>query len=368
MGDASFSSSVMLIDAVATNLDEHHEISMNEPLVHGRYTFYQSSFQESGEGKTASILTAAYDPGQFLKYLGSIMICLGSAWMFYFRRSTKCVRHGPVDRRGGPARRLAGREPLAAGLRLDFLAVPAGLDGGRHKPLDSLAWETARMIGNRAGLADPETGRKLDATGLYLTMLLDWQGWDRPMAGHMSVDAESHAAYFLAHHPDKWDRTPLILVENLDCGSALGIAADQKYIALGYSRTPRSSRRWRTRPLRSSPGPRSSPAPSSRVLSFRKEGPGAGRSPLGLPGAPHGSAVGGASRAGRDAPKSGCRSRRWCGWAIPEDPCKHSRADSCGFAAPIAAARPRPSRRLRRLLSRRHGSSARGWAPTRPSG
>ena len=32
-----------------------------------------------------STLTAAYDPGQFLKYLGSVMICLGTFLMFYVK-------------------------------------------------------------------------------------------------------------------------------------------------------------------------------------------------------------------------------------------------------------------------------------------
>jgi cytochrome c-type biogenesis protein CcsB len=105
------------------------------------------------------------------------------------------------------------------------------LDGGRKKPLDSLAWETARLIGNRAGFADPETGQKLDATGLYLAMLLDWQGWDHTPAGHVSVDMQSHSAYYISHQPDKWDRAPLILVENLELRHALGMAEDQKYIA-----------------------------------------------------------------------------------------------------------------------------------------
>ena len=60
-------------------------------------------------------------------------------------------------------------------------ATPAGIfdwkpwrslavqDGGRQKPLDSLAWETWRMIGNRTSLTDPESGQVLDATAMYLT-------------------------------------------------------------------------------------------------------------------------------------------------------------------------------------------------------
>ena len=84
MGNASFSSRVRLIDS-QQGIDEERVISMNEPLTHGRYTFYQSSFQELDEGKSASILSVAYDPGRFLKYVGSLMICVGIAVMFYVR-------------------------------------------------------------------------------------------------------------------------------------------------------------------------------------------------------------------------------------------------------------------------------------------
>ena len=79
MGNASFASEVHLIDKAA-GIDEEKEISMNSPLTHGKFTFYQSSFQESSEGET-SVLSAAYDPGRFLKYLGSVMICLGATVM-----------------------------------------------------------------------------------------------------------------------------------------------------------------------------------------------------------------------------------------------------------------------------------------------
>jgi hypothetical protein len=84
MGDASFTSSVLLIDP-HRNIRQPREINMNEPLTYGRFTFYQSNFQEMPDGKDASTLTAAYDPGQFLKYLGSLMICLGTFLMFYVR-------------------------------------------------------------------------------------------------------------------------------------------------------------------------------------------------------------------------------------------------------------------------------------------
>jgi hypothetical protein len=76
MGDASFASLVRLTDR-ARGIDEEREISMNKPLDYGKLTFYQSSYQEMGDGKYVSVLTAASDPGRPYKYGGSLLICLG---------------------------------------------------------------------------------------------------------------------------------------------------------------------------------------------------------------------------------------------------------------------------------------------------
>ena len=61
---------------------------MNEPLVHGRFRLYQSSFEEPAHGRQASVLTVAGDPGRGLKYAGSLMICAGIFVMFYLRAPT----------------------------------------------------------------------------------------------------------------------------------------------------------------------------------------------------------------------------------------------------------------------------------------
>jgi hypothetical protein len=115
MGDASFSSSVLLLDP-QRNIRQQREISMNEPLVHDRYTFYQSSFQESAEGKDASILTVAYDPGQFLKYLGSVLICLGCFLMFYVKVPLLAVASQWIFRRRvGSKRELPPAAPSTPG-------------------------------------------------------------------------------------------------------------------------------------------------------------------------------------------------------------------------------------------------------------
>jgi len=61
-------------------------ISMNEPLKYNGYTFYQASFQEDPTGQpVASILSVNYDPGRWVKYLGSLLIVLGAIHLFYRR-------------------------------------------------------------------------------------------------------------------------------------------------------------------------------------------------------------------------------------------------------------------------------------------
>lgn len=82
MGAASFASDVQLLDE-DQGVDRTQEISMNSPLVHGKYTFYQSSYKDLPDGRSASYLSVAYDPGRFSKYLGSLMICVGIFLMFY---------------------------------------------------------------------------------------------------------------------------------------------------------------------------------------------------------------------------------------------------------------------------------------------
>ena len=104
-------------------------------------------------------------------------------------------------------------------------------EGGRQKPLDTLAWETFRTLSNRTSLKDPDTGQRLDASTLYLVLLFDWQGWDRPTDLSMLTGGHGRSSYFSLHQPDKWDREPLLRIDFLDLRIALGMAKDEKYIA-----------------------------------------------------------------------------------------------------------------------------------------
>jgi len=79
---ASYESFIALRDSI--NAGKHH-IFMNNPLKHREYTFYQASFFQVEEGY-GSVLSVNYDPGRFWKYLGSLLLVLGSFWHFALRK------------------------------------------------------------------------------------------------------------------------------------------------------------------------------------------------------------------------------------------------------------------------------------------
>ncbi|RIK83490.1 MAG: hypothetical protein DCC68_03490 [Planctomycetota bacterium] len=104
------------------------------------------------------------------------------------------------------------------------------LDGGRVKPLDSLARETLRGLANRAEMTDPIDGQHLDACAFYLVLLLDWQGWSEAetQSEHPPADAND---YFAVHRPDKWDQTALLRVDNLELRRLLKWDSQRKLVS-----------------------------------------------------------------------------------------------------------------------------------------
>jgi cytochrome c-type biogenesis protein CcsB len=244
MGDARFSSSVHLHDE-KKHVDKDQEISMNEPLVHGKYTFYQSGILPSGTG---TVLTVASDPGLFAKYLGSIMTCAGTLIMFITRSRLAKVLPFLSSKTTTQSKEQIMRRAIAASLVFLSLAgstfaasnqdppfdwnawksLPVQ-DGGRQKPLDSLAWETGRLLSNRVNFTDPENNQALDATAFYMAALLDSPTWDKTPAGKAAPAGSCTGA--ATPGGDRWDGMPLLVVDALDLRKLLGMAADQKWIS-----------------------------------------------------------------------------------------------------------------------------------------
>jgi hypothetical protein len=88
---AGYSSWVQLTDKEQNILDQDQYITMNAPLEHRGYKFYQSGYQLLGVNPgnqrpiSRSVFTVSYDPGIWLKYIGSTMLALGIACMFYMK-------------------------------------------------------------------------------------------------------------------------------------------------------------------------------------------------------------------------------------------------------------------------------------------
>ncbi|MBN2580986.1 MAG: cytochrome c biogenesis protein CcsA [Pirellulales bacterium] len=95
-------------------------------------------------------------------------------------------------------------------------------EGGRYKPLDTLARETVRTLCDRASFVDRRTGRKLTATEFYLTLLLTGKAESRPKS-----PAED---FFRIPKPDEWDKTPLLYVDSRPLRRSLGLPAGAKSI------------------------------------------------------------------------------------------------------------------------------------------
>lgn len=94
---ASYESFVQLLDGRGSTGVEKHHVFMNNPLKYDDFTFYQASYfpvgkDSSGAEQYGSAFSVNYDPGRFFKYLGSLLIVLGSIWHFIInRKKTKKV-------------------------------------------------------------------------------------------------------------------------------------------------------------------------------------------------------------------------------------------------------------------------------------
>jgi hypothetical protein len=87
-----FSSDVLLTDKPAGISESPIHISMNEPLTHKGYTFYQSSFIREEDphtgretGRVQSVLQVGKNPGRRVMYGGCLLVVVGIFAQFYMR-------------------------------------------------------------------------------------------------------------------------------------------------------------------------------------------------------------------------------------------------------------------------------------------
>lgn len=73
---SSYESQVTVHDSM-NGLDKHASIRMNEPLKYGGYIFYQASYQLREGQPPISVLSVNWDPGRWIKYVGSIALIMG---------------------------------------------------------------------------------------------------------------------------------------------------------------------------------------------------------------------------------------------------------------------------------------------------
>lgn len=81
---ASYESFITLF--MGNNGSTHHHVYMNHPLKFKNFTFYQASYFQTNEGPFGSVLSVNFDPGRAWKYLGSLLLVLGSIWHFLIRK------------------------------------------------------------------------------------------------------------------------------------------------------------------------------------------------------------------------------------------------------------------------------------------
>jgi hypothetical protein len=83
---AAYSSDVTVRDAQTL---KKATIAMNEPLEHRGFTLYQASYEDAMPRPVTSIFTVNRDPGRPWKYLGSLLIVIGSVLLFASKMTTK---------------------------------------------------------------------------------------------------------------------------------------------------------------------------------------------------------------------------------------------------------------------------------------
>jgi ABC-type transport system involved in cytochrome c biogenesis permease subunit len=156
-----FASDVRVIDPEA-NVDREVRIYMNNPLFYGGETFYQSGFLPGDRG---TILQVVRNPGWTLPYISCVMVAAGMLIHFLVRLVGFVPPSGKAEPLVGKGRYLPWGVVGLASLYLILIVMPPSygpeqmnltefgklpvLDGGRIKPMSTLAANSLMVIADR---------------------------------------------------------------------------------------------------------------------------------------------------------------------------------------------------------------------------
>ena len=176
----NYSSDIRLVDP-ANEVDRDHHIAMNEPLRYGGETFYQGGFVEETEKTT--ILQVVRNPGWLIPYISCVMVTLGMTihfgiYLIAFLRKVRIAEFSQLMKasnavyvpKTGTARYLpwlgvalaivfvlysiSTMSPATQPYNLRGLGQIPVVDGGRVKPLDTVARVSLRSISARETTKD----------------------------------------------------------------------------------------------------------------------------------------------------------------------------------------------------------------------
>ncbi|MCB1783548.1 MAG: cytochrome c biogenesis protein ResB [Alphaproteobacteria bacterium] len=160
----------------------HSLIRMNEPLRYRGYTFYQSSFIDSGENE-ATVLAVVKNAGRMFPYIASIVMCIGLLIHMAMYLPSLIRRMGGAAKVVVFAAMLGAMVSGGAGFAraadaLDYAAfsrMPV-LDQGRVKPLDTFARSYLETFNGRDSL------QGMDAPAWLAEMMFNpGEGYNRPV-------------------------------------------------------------------------------------------------------------------------------------------------------------------------------------------
>jgi cytochrome c-type biogenesis protein CcsB len=183
-------------------------IQMNQPLSHGGYTFFQSSYQIQG-GREMTILSVSKDPGQTVVFVGYTLLVIGMIVVFFTRLAQQRMNDAllaqqmaaAVGRKAGVVLLLgaaiagAGASlaaPAGAALvpepaQLEALAaVPVQFDG-RTMPFDTQARNAVWTVTKKRAWPG------VDPVAMVAGWVIDPQGWQNEPIVRVRADVAAVA-------------------------------------------------------------------------------------------------------------------------------------------------------------------------------